>query len=130
MPNKSLSREFQIAQLALKHARDAKETLDKNAWNSYVSLVKGFGSKVANSGLLGAMSFLLAKSKKATEHRKLFDQIVELLREVDGVKFPEGVMGVIDKLIAPDSVTDYMRWQLVTLEYLSYLRRYASAISD
>ena len=79
--------EKELASMALEHAKSVK---GKDYKGDYKSLVKGFGARIMNNGILGAMAFLAAKGdlsdKKKIHYWLLFYHISEAVNNISGIQ--------------------------------------------
>jgi CRISPR type III-B/RAMP module-associated protein Cmr5 len=124
--------ERRLSQIALE---DAKSASKKDWSKKYKSLVKGFGSRIMNNTLLGAMAFLASKGED--HHTELFKNIAKAVGEVypkTGWKnLPSDTTKMFDmvlKFLSKEDVATVMHTQELALKYISYLRRYVSAFIE
>lgn len=103
--------------IAMKAAECVKEMLKKpqNEQETYLSWVRGLGSMIMQNGLAGAVLFLKVKKQ---------EEIVKHLKELLSI---HGLKSLIDEIIEDPKIQqhDYIRAQLVALEGVKWLRRYA-----
>ncbi len=131
--------EKKLAHMALGDVMDIKDNDhadDSNHAGDYKILVKGFGSRIMNNGLLGAMAFLASKNKE--HHQALFRGISRALKEIedslpwnpeeDNIK--KLYSDVLAYLSKPENITQYMHIQQLSLMYIAHLRRYVSAFIE
>lgn len=110
-----------LEQKRAKHAWNAATGCDKEFRN----LAKGAPAMVMSNGLMPALAFWQSKSKN--HHKKLVNALIDWLHERQLVTEKEFGKAMNSLQIA--SSPDFMRATSETLEYLKWLRNFASAIT-
>ncbi|GEM_PF-2077481 len=121
-----------IAKLALKHAREGVKV------NKYAEVVKGFPAMVITGTILGAIAFAEEKSKGKSDTAQAYGKLIEHIRELwrefyDGESIKEDTLLTDVLLTYQENVDGLLKifvLQELTLKYLSYLRRYATAFEE
>jgi len=105
----------------------------KNAWQAadkcsekFMTLAKGAPALVMSNGLMPSLAFWKSKAKDNNEHDKLVNCITSWLKERKLIQDHEFSKAMDSLQVA--SSTKFMQATNETLEYLKWLRNFASAI--
>jgi len=140
--------EKKLSEIALEDVLSIK---DEDIAGKYKSLAKGFGSRIMNNTLLGAMAFLASKGGNDLndEHTVLFMHISDAIKKVyssvpwklakeyrtkdkrgNPILNTELYEEVLKHLSRSDAITDVMYIQELAMQYVTYLRRYVAAFIE
>ena len=130
--------EKKLSEIALDDVLEVRS--DTSVAKEYKTLAKGFGSRIMNNTLLGAMAFLASKAGPQLKgaHGKLFEHIIHAIKVVypdvgwkEKYANPQDMYrDVFDYLSQPDAITNVMYIQELATQYITYLRRYVSAFIE
>ena len=113
----------------LRAAHVWKRLEDSRVNDDYVNLTKGAPALIMSNGLMQTLAFL--KSKDKEHHKRLLGDISSWLAdENSGVGMCNSNFNSIMNWLHNSKSEEFMRATEETLEYLRWLRQYASAVKN